>query len=50
MITGVLTKSLGSYQQEGLPGEKHFLTVGSAHIQYCILDNITQARATYCTK
>ena len=31
-------------------GEKPFLTVGSAHIQYCDLDNITQARATYCTK
>ena len=33
-----------------VPGEKPFLTVGSAHIQYCDLDNITQARATYCTK
>ena len=33
-----------------VPGEKPFLTVGFAHIQYCDLDNITQARATYCTK
>ena len=31
-------------------GEKHFLTVGSVHIQYRDLDSITQTRATYHIK
>ena len=32
-----------------VPGENLFLQL-VLHIQYCDLDNITQARATYCTK
>ena len=28
--------------------KKHFLIVGSVHIQYCDLDGIIQVRATYC--
>ena len=31
-------------------GKKPFLAVGFTHIQYCDLDSITQARATYCIK